>query len=98
LELLKSKNLKIEEILYLKKGLEENEIKNLLQILKAKPREIMRKKEEEYIAQNLDNPNLSEEFLIKTLIKTPKLLERPIVVNGDKAKIGRPVENILEII
>lgn len=98
LELLQNKGINPEVILYLEKGLNQEEVKNLLQLLNLQPREIMRSKEDEFKEQNLADPKLSNEDLINALVKTPKLLERPIVINGNKAAIARPVENILEII
>ena len=98
LELLKERGFDPEIILYLEKGLEIDEIKNISSLLKVSSvREFMRIKEEEYKEQNLKDGSLSEDDLITALSKTPKLLERPIVINGNKAAIGRPPKNILEI-
>ncbi|NDE64099.1 MAG: hypothetical protein EB053_07090, partial [Chlamydiae bacterium] len=52
------------------------------------------KKEAEYEERNLDNQSLSDKDLIAAIVETPKLLERPIVINGNKAAIGRPPENV----
>lgn len=98
LELLEQKGLKPQIILYLENPLSKEEIKNILKMLKLSPRGIMRKKEDEYKNLNLDNPKLSDEELIAAIVKNPKLLERPIVINGNKAAIGRPIENVLEIL
>ncbi len=98
LEILKSKGVESEVILYLENSPTFAEVENLLKLLNAKPRDIMRKKEAEYKEQNLKDENLSDKDLIEAIIKTPKLLERPIVVNGNKAAIGRPPENVLEIL
>jgi arsenate reductase len=98
LEFLNNKGINPEVILYLENFLSEETIKNLLKMLKISAREIMRKKEPEYKEQDLSNPNLTEEQLIKAIAKTPKLLERPIVINGNKAVIARPLENILQIL
>lgn len=98
LELLKSKGVEPEIILYLENHPTFEEIENLLKLLNAEPRDIMRKKEAEYKEQGLKDENLSEKDLIEAIVKTPKLLERPIVINGKKAAIGRPPENVLEIL
>ena len=67
-------------------------------MLALEPRQLMRKGEKEYKEQNLADEGLSKEQLIEAMIATPKLIERPIVINGDKAAIGRPPESVLEIL
>jgi len=98
LELLKSKKIDPEIILYLENPPSFAQIEAILKMLNAKPRDIIRKKEAEYEEQNLANQNLSDKDLINAIVKTPKLLERPIVINGNKAAIGRPPENVLNIL
>ena len=98
LQLLKDNNCKIEIISYLEIDLEVSLIKDILKKLALKPRDILRKGEQEYKDNNLKKDNLSEEDLINYMIKYPKLIERPIVVKGNKAVIGRPPENVLELI
>ena len=98
LQLLKDNNCKIEIISYLEIDLKVSLIKNILKKLTLKPRDILRKGEQEYKDNNLKKDNLSEEDLINYMIKYPKLIERPIVVKGDKAVIGRPPEKVLELI
>ena len=98
LELLHSKNIEPEIILYLQNGLDFEEVKNILSLLKLTPRDIIRNKEPEYKEQNLSDHSLSSNDLINRIVQTPKLLERPIVINGNKAVIGRPAENILNIL
>lgn len=98
LKLLKGNNCKIEIISYLEIDLEVSLIEDILKKLALKPRDILRKGEQEYKDNNLKKDNLSEEDLINYMIKYPKLIERPIVVKGDKAVIGRPPENVLELI
>ena len=98
LQLLKDNNCKIEIISYLEIDLKVSSIKELLKKLTLKPRDILRKCEQEYKDNNLKKDNLSEEDLINYMIKYPKLIERPIVVKGDKAVIGRPPEKVLELI
>ena len=98
LQLLKDNNCKIEIISYLEIDLEVSLIEDILKKLALKPRDILRKGEQEYKDNNLKKDNLSEEDLINYMIKYPKLIERPIVVKGDNAVIGRPPENVLELI
>lgn len=61
-------------------------------------RQLMRKKEAEYKAAGLDNPALTEEQLLTAMVAQPKLIERPIVVAGGRARLGRPPEQVLDIL
>lgn len=61
-------------------------------------RELLRTKEPEHKKMKLDNPALSNEVILKAMVKHPKLTERPIVVSGGKAALGRPPENVLKIL
>ena len=61
-------------------------------------RDILRTEENEYKNNNLKNENLSDDKLIEFLVKFPKLLQRPIVVKDNKAVVGRPPENILNLL
>jgi arsenate reductase len=83
---------------YLKTPPTATELQTLLKKLKMKPRELMRKGEEVYKTLRLDNEKLSDENLIKAMVENPILIERPIVVAGAKAKIGRPPESVLDIL
>ncbi|TPH16435.1 arsenate reductase (glutaredoxin) [Litorilituus lipolyticus] len=78
---------------YLKTPLSEDEIKALLSQLSCNPIDMMRTKEDEFKEQNLKGAD--DATLISAMANTPKLVERPIVSNGDKAIIGRPPENVL---
>ena len=98
LEIIKSKNIEPTIILYLVKKLSKIEVENLLSKLGLSIRDILRTGEDEYKNNNLKNENLSGDKLIEFLIKFPKLLQRPIVVKNSKAVIGRPPENILNLL
>ncbi len=98
LELLRENNIEPNIILYLEDTPDRKTIKSILKKLGLKPRDLMRKKETEYLENALDNPALSDDDLIQAMIDNPKLIERPIVVNGEKATLGRPPENVLTII
>lgn len=88
----------IDVIEYLKTPPTEQEITSLLSMLGLTARQLMRSKEPEYTELGLSNPALSEQQLISAMARTPKLIERPIVVHGNKAAIGRPASNILAIL
>ncbi len=90
LDLLRSKGAEVIVRDYLKDPLTAAEIDGLLKLLKMEPREAMRTKEEEFAKLKLDDPKKSREQLIDAMVKHPKLIQRPIVVNGKKAALGRP--------
>jgi arsenate reductase len=73
-------------------------IRQLLALLGMAPRELLRKGEEAYRERGLADPALGDEDLIAAMVAQPKLIERPIVVAGDKAVIGRPPEAVLAIL
>ena len=87
----------IEIINYLEIDLDVSLIKDVLKKLSLKPRDILRSSEQDFKDNNLKEDNLSDDDLIDYMIKYPKLIERPIVINGDKAVLGRPPENILKL-
>ncbi len=76
----------------------EARIREILAMLDMAPRELMRKGEAEYKENNLSNSDLTDDQLIQAMVDFPKLIERPIVISGGKARIGRPPESVLEII
>ena len=88
----------IEIINYLEIDLDLSLIKDVLKKLSLKPRDILRTSEQDYKDNNLKEDDLSDNDLIEYMIKYPKLIERPIVIKGHKAVLGRPPENILELI
>ena len=94
---LEERNIKPQIIEYINSKLNEAEIELILKHLNFKAIELIRKNESVY-KDNIKGKNLSEIELIKWMIKEPKLMERPILVNGNKAVIGRPTEKFLEII
>ncbi|MEW5757772.1 MAG: arsenate reductase (glutaredoxin) [Pseudomonadota bacterium] len=98
LQLLDENGVAPEVIEYLKTPPSKTELIKLLKMLKLKPRELMRAKDDLYRELNLDDPTLSDDDLIKAMAAHPALIERPIVVHNGKAVIGRPPEKILEIL
>ncbi|SFM49071.1 arsenate reductase (glutaredoxin) [Marinobacter zhejiangensis] len=98
LALLEEKGLQPEIIRYLETPPTEAELNTILDLLGVEPRQLMRTKEDLYAELNLANPELSREELIQAMAENPKLIERPIVIHGGKAVLGRPPENVLEIL
>ncbi|PWK19766.1 arsenate reductase (glutaredoxin) [Xanthomarina spongicola] len=82
---------------YLENTPSKEELKQILSLLNIKAEELIRKNEAIW-KENFKGKNLTEEQLIDAMITYPKLIERPIVINGKKAVIGRPPEKILDII
>lgn len=83
---------------YLETPPSADELKAVLRKLGISARELLRTKEAEYKEAGLDNQDLSEDDVIAKMIEFPKLIERPIVIKGDAARIGRPPESVLEIL
>jgi len=99
LELVQQQGIEPEVRLYLNEVPSAAEIKDVLNKLGfASARDLMRKKEADYKDNNLADDSLSEGQLIQAMIDFPKLIERPIVIKGDAARIGRPPEQVLEIL
>ena len=74
------------------------ELKALLNKLGLAPRELLRSREPAYKELGLKDPNLPDEALIEAMASHPKLIERPIVVRGDRAVLARPAEKIEELL
>jgi arsenate reductase len=91
-------NATIEIVEYLKQPPSAQQLGQILTLLNMTARQLMRIKEIEYKEQDLANTKLSEDALIAAMIATPKLIERPIVLANGKAAIGRPPEQVLEIL
>ena len=98
LELLQENNVSPTVVEYLKTPPTAEKLKEILAQLALPPRDLMRKKEDEYSENGLDESSLSDDQLIDYMVKYPILIERPIVIANGKAAIGRPPENVLEII
>lgn len=98
LELLKERGIEPEIIRYLETPPTVEELTRILDLLDCEPRELMRTKEPEYKEMGLDDPDLGRQALIKAMVTTPKLIERPIFIHDGKAAMGRPPENVLSIL
>lgn len=99
LALLQEQGIEPQIIQYLDTPPDAATLKTLLKELGfSSARQLMRHKEDLYKELNLADESLTEDQLIDSMVNHPKLIERPIVVNGKKARIGRPPEQILEIL
>ena len=96
LALLEKRGIQPRIVEYLKTPPDAATLKKLLKQLGLTPRQLLRKKEA--AEAGLDDPKLSDDQLIKGMVANPIVIERPIVVNGDKAALGRPPESVLKIL
>lgn len=97
LELLQEHGVLFDVRFYLSDPLTAEELKTLLAKLKMPAKDLVRKSEPDYIA-NYEGKDLNEDEWIAAMVKYPVLIERPIVVNEDKALIARPPEKVLEVL
>ena len=98
LELLNEKKVEPVIVEYLKTPPDAQTLSRILDLLGKDPRDVMRKGEAAYKENGLDDPALGREHLIQAMVDNPILIERPIVVAGNAAAIGRPPESVLEIL
>lgn len=98
LALLEEQGIQPEVVLYLETPPTVDELLAVLKKLGIPARELLRKGEDEYKALHLDNEQLAEAELVAAMVAHPKLIERPIVIKGKKAVLGRPPENVLQLL
>jgi arsenate reductase (glutaredoxin) len=98
LALLQDRGIEPRVVEYLSDTPDAPTLDTLLKQLDLEPRELMRRKEAPYKELGLDDPGLSRQALIAAMVEHPILIERPIVVKGTKAALGRPPEKVLEIL
>ncbi|MDO5980412.1 arsenate reductase (glutaredoxin) [Flavivirga spongiicola] len=97
LEILEKSGKEFEIVKYLEDVPNNKELKAIIKLLDIKPIELVRKNESIW-KETFKNKDLSDEEIITAMVENPKLIERPIIINGKKAIIGRPPEKILDII
>ena len=98
LALLEDKGVEVEVVKYLDEVPNKEELQTMLTLLGMNSaRELMRTKEAIYKELSLADEN-SEELLINAMLENPKLIERPIVIKGNRAVIGRPIEKVIELL
>lgn len=96
LALLEARGIAPRVIEYLKTPPDKAELKRLLRLLGMTPRQLLRAKEAK--EAGLDRPDLSDDALITGMVTNPAVIERPIVVKGERAALGRPPEAVLKIL
>jgi len=97
LEIIKKNKKEFEIVEYLKDILSISDLELIIEKLGITAVELVRKNELIW-KENYKGKNLSDKEIVQAMIENPKIMERPIVVNGEKAVLGRPPENVLKII
>ena len=97
LQILENSGKEFEIIKYLEDIPSEEELAKIINKLNIKPIQVVRKNEKVW-KENYKGKDLSDHEIVKAMIENPKLIERPIIINNNKAVIGRPPETILEVI
>ncbi|WP_276668965.1 arsenate reductase (glutaredoxin) [Thalassolituus oleivorans] len=98
LALLEEKGITPVIVEYLKDIPSAETLRDVLTKLGLTPRQLLRTKEDDYKVLNLSDTSLSDDALIEAMCAHPKLIERPIVIKGKNARIGRPPQQVLEIL
>ena len=98
MQLLQEHDIEPEVIEYLNNPPDKTTLRKILKQLGLSPRDLMRRKENEYKENLLGDPTLTDDQLIDAMLKYPKLIERPIVVTDKGAALGRPPEKVLEVL
>ena len=98
LALLNQNNIDVTIVEYLKTPPDEKTLRDLLEKLDIKPAALLRKKEKAFTESGLADKPDDNDAIIQAMVKQPILMERPVVVAGSRAVIGRPPENVLGII
>ena len=91
-----AKGIDFQRVNYIEKPLSRNELKRLLHSAGLKPQDVIRTNEAAY-HQYVADRNLSEEQLVRVMAEHPELIQRPIVVRGDKAVLARPIDNLSDL-
>jgi arsenate reductase len=98
LELLRERGVEPEIVEYLKTPPSAAELDRVLTLLGKQPREVLRTEEAAYAAAGLDDMRLGRAELIARMVENPSVLQRPIVVAGERAALGRPPEDVLALL
>ena len=94
MQLLKEEGLDFERVNYFVDPLDEITLREILSKAGLSPRDVLRTRDRVYRELNLDSDDVSDDVLLAALVEHPSLLQRPIIVRGDSAVLGRPIENV----
>lgn len=98
LSLLRDRGFEPVIVLYLETPPTLAELKAIVKKAKLTPRDLLRTKEPAYVELGLDDETVTDATLLKAMVENPVLIERPILVSGARAVVGRPPEKILDIL
>lgn len=96
--MLQNESVNLNIVNYLDTPPNAQQLKDILQKLGVPAEQIVRKGDDLFKKLGLHQKNLDDDGWVAVLVENPQLIERPIVVNGDKAAIGRPIENVIAIL
>ena len=94
MQLLEEEGLNFDRVNYFLDPLDEITLREILSKAGLSPRDVIRTRDRVYSELNLDSDDLSDDVLLAALVEHPSLLQRPIIVRGDRAVLGRPIENV----
>ena len=94
MQLLEEEGLDFECVNYFVDPLDEITLRAILSKSGLSPRDVIRTRDRVYSELKLDSDSLSDDVLLAALVEHPSLLQRPIIVRGDSAVLGRPIENV----
>jgi len=97
-KLLRESGIPFEKVNYYVKPLSRKKLTELIRKMKLKPRDLLRKSDSIYKELGLAKDEFSDSELIDLMVEHPDLLQRPIVERGDRAVLGRPTENVKELL
>ena len=95
---LRDSNIDFTQINYYLEPLSDQKLRELIKKMGIKPSELLRTSEPVYRELGLGKKQLSDDEIISLMVKHPDLMQRPIVERGDRAVLGRPVENVKELL
>ena len=98
LQIIKDNGIKPTIVEYLKTPLDKYDLENISRLLNKRPKDFVRKNEADFKENNIKNIIENDIELINKMVNFPKIIERPIVISKHKAVIGRPPENVLELL
>lgn len=98
LKILEEKGVEFDVVKYYEERFSKNKLKNLLKKMNIEPADLLRKKEKAYKELDLKNKKYTKDELIGFMVENPDLIERPILEKGEKAVLGRPLENVEDFI